>query len=87
MELTKADAAQMTSSAHAYTPNTPHKYTDINLQAHVSQNIETHDVVTTMSYPEISMHYLYTLSHTGHAHACTQVHTHTPAAACSFPVC
>lgn len=43
MELTKADAAQITSSVHAYTPNTPHKYTDINLQAHVSQNTETHE--------------------------------------------
>lgn len=94
MELTKADAAQIILSVHAYTPNTPHKYIYTNLQAHIKLKYwKTHDWSTdvvrydTMSYPKVSMHYLYTKSHTVHTRACTHTLTHTHKTAAASSLC
>lgn len=43
MELTKANAAHMTSTVHAYTPNTPHKKHIQKPAGTHKQNTETHD--------------------------------------------
>lgn len=90
MELTKANAAHMTSTVHAYTPNTPHKKHIQKPAGTHKQNTETHDwstgfvIVWNYDLPQIALR-SHTLDTLMHAH--TYKYTHTQNCCCLFFYC